>query len=363
MKALNSTPIIVFRTGQLGDIIVSLPAMLEVRKRHPSSSLILMSDQDPHSQFCSWELIRHLGWFEDSILYNSRVTGFVKIVNVLRALLQARRKGVQIIYYLSQDRRSQFKLCLDRLLFRIIAGIPNCYGFNAVKYPPKSALQLPKVRPDWERLVRVAKSGAPETGEDPFDFRLPIPNQAQADARHLMQEAGIRTDEPLVAIGPISKMQAKCWPLERFEELGRRLLKEFSTLQLLLVGSNKDREPCERLKQAWAERAFNLAGLSVLESAAVLMQCHLFIGNDSGAMHLAGSVGLPCAAIFSCRDYPGLWDPFGKENMIFRSEVDCCGCLLTVCRKNDILCLRKISADAVYEPIHRFLLHLSETPK
>jgi ADP-heptose:LPS heptosyltransferase len=61
---------------------------------------------------------------------------------------------------------------------------------------------------------------------------------------------------------------------------------------------------------------------------------------------LAGFVGVPCVAIFSARDIPGKWVPYGSAHRILRRQTDCAGCMLEVCdRKN--LCLTRITTDAV----------------
>jgi ADP-heptose:LPS heptosyltransferase len=83
-------------------------------------------------------------------------------------------------------------------------------------------------------------------------------------------------------------------------------------------------------------------------AALALGKCVLFLGNDSGAMHLAAAAGTPCVAIFSSRDWPGAWYPYGVEQRVFRSEIECEGCYLVECIERQNECLRRISADDVY---------------
>jgi ADP-heptose:LPS heptosyltransferase len=80
----------------------------------------------------------------------------------------------------------------------------------------------------------------------------------------------------------------------------------------------------------------------------------LYLGNDTGTMHLAASVGTPCVAIFSALDLIGRWHPFGTENEVFRRSVECEGCFSPTCfNKNK--CLDLISAGEVYEACVRIL--------
>ena len=75
-------------------------------------------------------------------------------------------------------------------------------------------------------------------------------------------------------------------------------------------GAAVERERTDHLLSHWPGKRVNLCGeLSVRESAAVLRSARVFIGHDSGPMHLAAAVGIPCAAIFSARNPPGRWFP------------------------------------------------------
>ena len=71
----------------------------------------------------------------------------------------------------------------------------------------------------------------------------------------------------------------------------------------------------------------NLCGLlNPRESAAALKMAKIFVGHDSGPMHLAASVGIPCVAIFSARNKPGVWFPYGNQHKVVYHPIDCYGC-------------------------------------
>ncbi|RLC87314.1 MAG: hypothetical protein DRI37_06285 [Chloroflexi bacterium] len=92
----------------------------------------------------------------------------------------------------------------------------------------------------------------------------------------------------------------------------------------------------------------NLCGqLSPRETAAVLKKAELFIGHDSGSMHLSAAVKTPYVAIFSARNKPGKWYPFGNQHRILYHQVPCCGCNLVVCKQFDKICIRSITVSGV----------------
>jgi heptosyltransferase-3 len=99
---------------------------------------------------------------------------------------------------------------------------------------------------------------------------------------------------------------------------------------------------------AWGGGLCAAGDLSVRESAALLQDAAFYLGNDTGAMHLAAAVGTPCIAIFSSLDWPGRWSPYGKGHQVFRVDVPCAGCLLEVCSQHHE-CLTGTSVNDVHQ--------------
>jgi ADP-heptose:LPS heptosyltransferase len=117
----------------------------------------------------------------------------------------------------------------------------------------------------------------------------------------------------------------------------------------VVFGGPEDCATGEELLNRW-QRGYNAAGaLDVRTAALALKQCTVYVGNDTGTMHLASAVGVPCVAIFSSREWPGLWHPHGKNNHVFRAAIECEGCGLVDCvqRKNE--CLRTTQVDKVVD--------------
>jgi heptosyltransferase III len=99
-------------------------------------------------------------------------------------------------------------------------------------------------------------------------------------------------------------------------------------------------------------RCLNLCGaLNPRESAAVLERAAIFIGHDSGPMHLASSTGIPCVSIFAARDKPGVWFPFGNEESVFYNNTPCSDCRLSVCIEQKMLCIYSIKPEEVQQRI------------
>jgi heptosyltransferase-2/heptosyltransferase-3 len=80
-------------------------------------------------------------------------------------------------------------------------------------------------------------------------------------------------------------------------------------------------------------------------------------------MHLAAAVNVPCVAIFSSRDRPGLWSPQGEGHQVFRSQIDCEGCGLVECVVRQNECLTRISATEVLDACREILAKRPAPPE
>lgn len=119
---------------------------------------------------------------------------------------------------------------------------------------------------------------------------------------------------PFVAFQVGAKYKNRQWPTERFVEVGRALVKEGYTV--LLPGSPAETSMCEEVRRGIGERAVNLAGKVPFGTiAALFARCTLVVGNDSGLMHLAASVGTQTVGLFGSPN-PNHTQPLGVKPAI-----------------------------------------------
>jgi ADP-heptose:LPS heptosyltransferase len=139
-------------------------------------------------------------------------------------------------------------------------------------------------------------------------------------------EAFLGEGGPILAIAPGAHWVGKTWPAERFAEVASRLLGPDGPLpdgRLLILGDEADREAGQTLRLAVSrERAIGAPGqLDLLTSYACLKRVRLFIGNDSGAMHLAAAAGAPTLGLFGPSD-DRRYAPWGPDSRALRGPRD-----------------------------------------
>ena len=151
-----------------------------------------------------------------------------------------------------------------------------------------------------------------------------------------------------------TKMQAKDWGAYNWQALIQTANKRWGNLGIVFVGAGNEFKASESVRRCWRGPSLNLCGkLSPRESAALIKRAVLFIGHDSGPMHLASAVGTPIVAIFSARNKPGVWFPnnYRTRHKVLYHQTDCWGCELEVCTKYGKKCISSISVGEVLQAI------------
>jgi ADP-heptose:LPS heptosyltransferase len=154
----------------------------------------------------------------------------------------------------------------------------------------------------------------------------PAPFLFTDEATEAAADAYLGVGGPILAIAPGANWVGKTWPAERFAEVATRLLGPDGPLpdgRLLILGDEADREAGRTLKLAVSRgRTIGAPGqLDLLTSYACLKRARLFIGNDSGAMHLAAAAGVPTLGLFGPSD-DRRYAPWGPASRALRGPRD-----------------------------------------
>lgn len=357
--------VLVFHIGSLGDTLVALPAMWAVRAHFGNSHLCLLTKTSARPGIPVGEdILQGSGLFDDFILFNGdyhaygrNLSSSEKAWGALKLWWRLRRGHYDTAVYLAPSLRDQNQIDRDIRFFKA-AGIHHVIGARELPCSPGASGRPPAERSPSEAqwmLTRLSDSEVPAPNMDRarIDLALQPPELTQAHA--WLHQHGADLNKPCVAFAPGTNLQSKRWPHERFEEVGRRLIERFDIWPVVL-GGPEDVEAGQQLISAWGRGTQAAHQLSVRQSAAVLSHCALYIGNDTGVMHLAASEKVPCVAVFSARDLAGKWEPLGAGHTVLRSDVPCAGCMLVRCEEQQRRCLMQISVDEVLGHAARVLV-------
>jgi lipopolysaccharide heptosyltransferase II len=155
-----------------------------------------------------------------------------------------------------------------------------------------------------------------------------------------------------VILQPGARYWFKAWPPERFAELADRLISQYSC-QVLIGGSHQDIELAEQIRQIAKSKPIVMAGRTTIKQfASIAKKSALFVGSDSGAMHIASAVGTPVVALFGPSN-PREWGPRGGPVEVLYKELDCRSCFHPTCIRGEENCMRLITVEEVYAAARR----------
>ncbi len=338
--------VLIYRLGSLGDTVVSLPCLHQIARTFPNAVRRLLTNIPVHAKAAAAAMV--LG---DSDLIHGYIdypVGMRRPREVLGVRAAVRDFRPQALIYLS-SLRGYRTAQRDKIFFRL-CGVPELIGFPDSKQDGVRR-QLPDgdLEPEAERLAHSIRSlGAIQLDDaSNWDLRLSPVEIHRADQLLKKLETG-----PLLAVCLGTKVQVNDWGEANWTALLARMAQQFPAHKLLLIGAAEEAAISERAALAWKGRSLNLCGaITPRESAAAIRSATLFLGHDSGPMHLAAAVGVPCVAIFAARNLPRVWFPYGSRHRVIYHRTECAGCGLATCIQEKKKCILSITVDEAFAAV------------
>ena len=191
-------------------------------------------------------------------------------------------------------------------------------------------------------------------------YQIELSSQDKTYVSHLLQQH-FKIDErqQFVVISPGAVWNGRTWPMEKWTML-LDLLVESNGVKFVLVGSGEERHIYSFLCDG--DRRFNLCGhLNVSQLAALIERCVLFIGVDSGPMHLAAALGKPVIALFG-PNIPEVSGPKGSLSVVVQKDMDCRPCNQDYCPVPiGKRCMDLINPEEVLNAYHSLMARLGDS--
>jgi heptosyltransferase II len=313
--------ILVRATNWVGDAIMSIPALCAIRQRWPEAQITILARP----------------WVAE--LYSGQ-----PFVDRVKALDLASRSPMTVERAARELGREQFDCAIllqnafsaAWLVWR--AKIPQRIGYardgrgvllsKAIAVPRKGEIPAHEV---FYYLELLRRAGWLESIPQVKQIFLNLSAGAAQAAEARLREAGVRAEAKRVALAPGAAYgSAKCWPPERFAAVADALVDEFGA-DVILFGASSEQETCRQIADRMHHRPIIFAGqTSIGELPALFSRCSLFVGNDSGAMHVAAAVGVPVVAVFGSTDPQGT-APVTSQKKLVQHRVACSPCFLREC--------------------------------
>ena len=239
-----------------------------------------------------------------------------------------------------------------------ISGAPVRIGFNDEhrwrgRCYTHVVQPAPGVRHRIDRDLEALKPLSIQAGSK--DPQLWLTPEEANSADQLLDQLGVQRSQSIVLLQPGARFWFKAWPPERFAELADRLTSQYGC-QVLIGGSRQESDLAEQIRQMAKSRPIIMAGRTTIKQfAAIAKKSALFVGSDSGAMHIASAVGTPVVALFGPSS-PREWGPRGGPVEVLYKDLDCRSCFHPTCTRGEENCMRLITVHEVFAAAQRLLL-------
>ncbi len=208
-----------------------------------------------------------------------------------------------------------------------LAGIPIRVGFNR-KWPfllthkiddNRDSAGMHEVEYNLE-LLRII-----DIYTDKISPSMPITSESSLYVDGILNQAGIKSGNKIVAIHPGSSNTKKQWGIGNFKKIAE-VLSETDKIDIVVIGDRSEKHLGAEIVSGRSKNVYDMTGLfTIKQLAAFLKRADLLITNDNGPMHIAAAVGTKVVAIFN-KSVPGSnpvrWGPYGEGHTIFYNPLD-----------------------------------------
>jgi heptosyltransferase-1 len=332
--------ILLVRLRRIGDVVMTTPAVAALKAGVPSASLTYLIEKP----------------------YSRLVEGNPSLEKVLA--IEQNQKGADFLGLIRKIRREKYDAVLDfhggprawYLTAFSAARIKAGYGikFRGFAY----SIQISRGRPESpvhsvENHVEMVKAlGIPVASIGPLELP-PAREQEKKRMEEFFFQEGLK-DSKLVVLHISAGNAFRDWGVDNIIEL-IGLLNQLKQVKVALVGSEEDRKAASEILKKTSPPPLTLVGrVNLIELRELIMRAKLFVGPDSGPMHIAASTSTPIVAYFG-PTLPANFAPWQARAVILEKDLCCRPCEQRGCVSHDYRCLKTIASEEVFAACRNFL--------
>ncbi len=305
--------ILVITLSNVGDIILTTPAIRTLRKEYPGSRIDVMAGPSGKGIFEKDPDVFKL------IIYDKHMP-----------IPQKRRLQLKL-----KKLRYDLVVDLKNTVFPLLIG-PRFRTATIQSFPASVTHSIQK------HLHRLRSLGIEDVERQP---RIYIPKDDEDSIASVIKDHGI--GEVFVVVNPGAKSHLKRWMTEGFAEVSDRLVRECST-EVVFIGMDEDKAIVEKVISNMKNKAHDLVGkTNIRQLASLIKRSKLIITNDSAPLHLGSAVGTKVLALFGPTD-PKKYGPIGEFDVVINEKLTCSPCESAECKYN-YECMKLISPQAVFD--------------
>lgn len=329
--------ILIVKLDHIGDLILSIPSIANLRSYFPKAQITLIVNP-----LCQ-DIARLIPYVDDIFCYNARFFDrsgrkrMFDLANGMHFVRNMRQRNYDLIFELRGSFVSLIFALVSRSKYRLDRATNLFYR----------KLSKQKAKHETEIALDILKNAGIPVSLTNYSLRLP-----EDETRNIDSLLG---QGMYIVIHPGGPMLLKRWSKDNYVKIIKFLLDKYP-VQILLVGGKVEHDLNQLIISLTNDqRVINLSGKVTLSQLAVVMKkASLFIGNDSGPMHIAAICGTKVIGLFGPTD-PERFGPYGTKCIALRKETNCPPCAKAICKISNYRCIDKISVEDVRKLIEQDL--------
>lgn len=349
--------ILLVRLRLIGDVVLTTPLIRALRRRHPAARLTYVVEA------AAAQVVRGNRNLTDVVVV-PRTRGLARVRDDLALARRLRKEGFDIAIDLHGGPRAAWLAWSSRAPVRIGYRITGrSWMYTHVVERPRDDAPRPTVSNQWDLLAPLGLE-PPDPVLDPLEMEVDASAAASVDRR--LQGAGISSGHPVVVIHVSAGNPFRRWPPESFEALVVALARRDPSRRIILTSGPSEAHAAKEISGRARATLGALAGavpevgeFDLAELRALASRAAVYIGGDSGPLHVAGTTTTPIVALFGPtlaeRSMP--WrDPRWFAEAVDAGPLECRPCRQRECAPGDFRCLTRITAEQVAAAAERAIM-------
>lgn len=315
--SFNPRNIFIIDFGQLGDVVMSLPALRAIRERFSHARITVMVGR-PGAEIIS------MSGYADATIEVDRVglrDGFkpVSVMRIFQVVKDVRHRQFDFVIDLQSFSETNLLGFLSGAPKRLFSRRPGRSLDFLANFNPRPPVD--KNDPDQHLIDRYLDVLVPLGIKDaPRVPRLTTRAEDDRTIDAMLRKAKAESGSPLVGLFPGAGHPGRCWPLEQFAQLADFLIRNDAVRPVIFVGP-EERHLIQRMRALFPNPCVILDKLSIPQLAAAQARLAVFVSNDTGPVHIAAAVGTPIVVLIDL-PRPHAYVPTGAlQRLIFSESV------------------------------------------
>ena len=339
---LSASPkILLLKLDHIGDVVLTIPALRAIRYQWPLAEITLVSGP----------------WGKDILEPEGLIDVFVESL-ILDRKRFSKREFRNIHNKFSKDMsKNKYDLAMDLRVFgdtayllkHVTASFKIYARTEHSMFLQGLGVSVPcKLHIAEQMMFLVKKIGCTAVYEYPC-IHLTAHEETFV-SQYLTSNVSLKSK--LIGFHPFASVPTRDWGIRNFLKVAEILI-GYGNMECLFFVGTENLEAIRELPENIREKIHIINNTTLRESAALMSACTVFVGNNSGPMHMAAAVGIPIVSVFSGVEMAWEWGPATKKSKVINADVPCIRCHQSAC--SHLTCLKSIPVHTVVTAIHDFI--------